>query len=130
MVKAATVKQSNARYASEHHEGLVCVFSGATSGIGAGTLERMALMLHAPILYVIGRSAQRFASQRTKLEKLNPSCKVVFLEAQVSLLSDIDAVSQQIIAAEKKVDFLYMSPGHMPLNGPQCMCFRPWILRC
>ncbi|KAF4219099.1 hypothetical protein CNMCM8980_010048 [Aspergillus fumigatiaffinis] len=119
MVKATAIRECNARFASEHHAGLVCVFAGATSGIGASTLERMAVMLHAPTFYVLGRSAARFASQHAKLESLNPSCKVVFLEAEVSLLSNVDSVCKQITAAEQKVDCLYMSPGLIPLNGPQ-----------
>ncbi|RDL31189.1 Uncharacterized protein BP5553_09978 [Venustampulla echinocandica] len=129
MVKATAISQCNARFASEHHEGLVCVFAGATSGIGAGTLERMVTMLAKSTFYVVGRSAARFVSQRAKLESLNPSCKVVFLEAEFSLLSDVDAVCTKIIAAERKVDFLYMSPGLVPLNGPEYtkegleMCF-------
>lgn len=124
MVKATKIRQCNARFASEHHGGLVCVFAGATSGIGASTLERMALMLHAPTFYVLGRSAARLASQRAKLESLNPTCQVVSLEAEVSLLSDVDTVCKQITAAERKVDILYMSPGLYPLNGPQCTCLQ------
>ncbi|KAE8454578.1 hypothetical protein EG329_000201 [Mollisiaceae sp. DMI_Dod_QoI] len=120
MVKTTTISQSNERFASAHHEeGTVCVFAGATSGIGAGTLERMATMLPSPTFYVIGRSAARFASQLEKLQSLNPSCKVVFLEAEVSLLSDVDTACKQITAAEKKVDYLFMSPGMLPFNGPQ-----------
>jgi NAD(P)-dependent dehydrogenase (short-subunit alcohol dehydrogenase family) len=122
MVKTTAIRECNARFASEHHGGLVCVFAGATSGIGASTLERMALMLHEPTFYVLGRSAARFASRQAKLESLNPSCKVVFLEAEVSLLSNVDSVCKQITAAEQKVDCLYMSPGLIPLNGPQCTC--------
>ena len=120
MVNTTIVRQCNARFASEHHSGLVCVFAGATSGIGAGTLERMALMLHEPTFYVIGRSAARFTSQRSKLQSLNASCKIIFLEAEVSLLSDVDRVCKQITDSEKKVDCLYMSPGMMPLNNPEC----------
>lgn len=116
MVKASTIRRCNARFASEHHEGLVCIFAGATSGIGDSTLERMALMLHAPTFFVLGRSAARFASQHAKLERLNPSCKVVFLEAEVSLLFDVDAVFKQITAAEQKVNSLYMSPGMISLT--------------
>ncbi|CAD6574369.1 MAG: hypothetical protein ASARMPRED_006680 [Alectoria sarmentosa] len=119
MVKATKIRQCNARFASEHHAGLVCVFAGATSGIGASTFERMALMLHAPTSYVLGRSAARLASQRARLESLNPNCQVVSLEAEVSLLSGVDAVCKQITAVEQKVDILYMSPGLYPLNGPQ-----------
>jgi NADP-dependent 3-hydroxy acid dehydrogenase YdfG len=80
----------------------------------------MATMLHSSTFYVIGRSATRFSNQRTKLEALNTRCKIIFLEAEISLLSEVDRICKQISAAEKKVDYLYMSPGLMPLNGPQC----------
>jgi NAD(P)-dependent dehydrogenase (short-subunit alcohol dehydrogenase family) len=120
MVNITAIKQSNEHFASEHHEGLVCVFAGATSGVGASTLERMATMLQASTFYVIGRSEARFQTQCAKIANLNSSCKVVFLKAEVSLLSDVDAACRKIIAAEKKVDYLYMSPGMIPLNGPQC----------
>ena len=56
--------------------------------------------------------------------ELNPSNKIVFLSAQVSLLGDIDAACEHIKAAEDKVDFVYMSPGTdmgtALLRGPQC----------
>lgn len=124
MVNLATIRQSNARFAAdEHHKGLVCVFAGATSGIGAGTLESMARMLRkkSPTFYVVGRSAARFDSQqRAKLEELNPSSRLVFLEAELTLLEHVDAVCEKIVAAEQKVDYLYMSQGLMPLNAPQC----------
>jgi hypothetical protein len=77
-------------------------------------------MLQKPTFYVIGRSAARFANQRTKIEMLNPSCKIVFVEAEVSLLSEVDAACKKITTAEHKIDLLYMSPGVFPLNTPQC----------
>jgi NAD(P)-dependent dehydrogenase (short-subunit alcohol dehydrogenase family) len=123
MVNISTIKEHNARFASEQqatHEGFVCVFAGATSGIGLATLERLATMLSASTFYVIGRSEARFGSQRSKLAGLNPDLKLVFLEAQVSLLTDVDAVCDKIAAAEHRVDYLYMSPGMIPLNGPEC----------
>lgn len=99
----------------------MCVFAGATSGIGASTLSKLIVMLDSPTFYIIGRSNTRFASQQAKLENLNPSCKLVFLKAEVSLLTDIDAVCKQIIGAEKKVDILFMSCGLLPFNGPTCL---------
>jgi len=129
MVKITEIKQQNAQFASEHHAGLVCVFAGATSGIGASTLEKLANLLESPNLnkleqsttfYILGRSEAPFASQRTKLETLSPNYKIIFLEAEVSLLSEIDKACKKITAAEKKVDLLYMSPGVLPFNGPTC----------
>ena len=117
-------RECNERFANEHHDsGLVCVFAGATSGIGASTLERICTMLHAPTFYVIGRSATRFAAQNTKIQTLNPTCRIIFLEAEISLLEEVDRVCKQIMNAEGKLDYLYMSPGLMPLNGPQCEFF-------
>lgn len=118
MVKATTVRQYNLD--REQDVEAVCVFAGATSGIGASTLEKMVQKLQKSTFYVLGRSASRFANQRAKLEVLNPSCKLVFIRAEVSLLSDVDAACEQITAVEQKVDYLYMSPGLIPLNGPQC----------
>ncbi|KFY54646.1 hypothetical protein V496_07226 [Pseudogymnoascus sp. VKM F-4515 (FW-2607)] len=94
MVKITTIRECNERLAKENNADLVCVFAGATSGSGAGALEAM-------------------------VDKINPSCKLEFLEAQVSLLSDVDRVCRQIAAAEKKVDLLYMSPGCIPFGGPR-----------
>ena len=122
MVKATTIRQYNDSD-KKRDVGLVCVFAGATSGIGASTLRKMVQKLQKSTFYVLGRSVPRFASQRAKLESLNLSCKLVFIQAEVSLLSDIDAACKQITAFEQKVDYLYMSPGLIPLNGPQCTCF-------
>ena len=122
MVNITSIRQRNRQFATERHEGPVCVFVGATSGIGAGTLERMVQMLHTPTIYVIGRSRSRSADQLRKLEALNPKCKLVFLEVEVSLLSDVDLACKRITAVEQKVDYLFMSQGFFPLIGPQCMC--------
>ena len=122
MVSIRTTRQSNARFASEHHAGVVGVFAGAAKGIGAATLAKMVSMLQAPTFYFLGRSSARFAGQRANLENLSSSYRIVFLEAEVSLLSAVDAACKQISAAEPKVDFLYMSQGLFPLNAPQCTC--------
>ncbi|KUJ21579.1 uncharacterized protein LY89DRAFT_681043 [Mollisia scopiformis] len=121
MLKFSAVTGANSRFASDNSQntGLVCVFAGATGGIGAGTIERLVVMLQSATFYVLGRSASRFAAQRSKLESLNPSLKIVFLEAELSLIADIDAVSKKILDAEKRVDILYMSQACFPINVPQ-----------
>lgn len=125
MVNLSTVIEYNAYVTqNDQQDGRVCVFAGATSGIGAATLESLARILKRPVFYVIGRSATRFASQQAKLQCLNPQSKIVFLEAEFSMLSHVDNVCEHIIAAESKVDFLYMSPGRIPLNGAECMSLR------
>lgn len=122
MVVIASVKEHIARFTSQHHMGRVCVFSGATSGIGFGTIQKMLYMLHSSTFYILGRSQSKFATRLEELRALSPSCKIVFIECQVSLLSDMDSACEQIASAEDKVDCLCMSQGGMPFRGATCMC--------
>ncbi|KAF5875533.1 putative short-chain dehydrogenases protein [Botrytis fragariae] len=121
MVKIPEIYQANASFGKDDDssQGLICVFAGATSNIGASALEALAEMLQSPTFYVLGRSATRFATQREKLLSLNPQMKLVFFEVETSLISDIDAACKKILDAEKRVDYLYMSQGCIPLNVPQ-----------
>ncbi|KAL9105923.1 MAG: hypothetical protein Q9227_008983 [Pyrenula ochraceoflavens] len=120
MVNIKEIQKANAAFSASHHEPLVCVFAGVTSGIGAATLSKLAQMLDSPTFYILGRSASRFASQRAHLEQLNPNCKIDFVETDLSLLSSVSAACARITAAASKVDILYMSAGALPFNGPQC----------
>jgi NADP-dependent 3-hydroxy acid dehydrogenase YdfG len=125
MVKLTAVKHHNERFAQDragnaHTQGLICVFAGATSNLGAGTLEQLATMLQDSTFYVLGRSETKFKAQSRSLQSLNPTLKVVFLETDVSSISGIDFACEQIAKSEKKVDFLFMSQGCIPLTVPQC----------
>ncbi|KAI0403325.1 hypothetical protein F4802DRAFT_571724 [Xylaria palmicola] len=112
------VRASNAQFASSGRTGAVCVFAGATSGIGARTLERMLSMFEEATFYITGRSPERFAEQLKVLEaRKNPKCTIVFIETDVSLISGIDKASEVILAAESHVDYLCMSMGGVPVNG-------------
>jgi len=124
MVSLTAIKKSNEAFAksrAHHSQGLVVVLAGATSNLGAGSLQQLAAMLQGSTFYVLGRSAARFVSQRVELEKLNPSLKIEFIETDVTLITGIDAACERIAAAEKKVDYLFMSQGCIPLTVPQCM---------
>lgn len=120
MVNLATVVQSNQRYAAGHHQGLTAVFAGATTGIGRATLERTAAMLQSSTFYIIGRNARKYAALIEQLEASAPSNKFVFVEAQLSLIADVDDASGKIASSEQHVDLLCMSPGGIPFAGAKC----------
>ena len=127
MVQPDAIAERNRRFASGDHEGLVCVFMGATSGIGLATLRRLLTMVRSSTFYVLGRDPSRYASELAGLRELAPSSKINFIEVQVSIISDIDAASEQIKSAEEKVDILCMSPGGMPFQGAVCKYMLvPW----
>lgn len=123
MAKLSQIRDANTAFASKNSEntGLVCVFAGATSGIGAATLEKTVTILQESTIYVIGRSESRFEAQRAKLEDLNSSCTIVFLETEFSLIAGVDVVAKQLLERKTKVDYLFMSTQQLPLAGATCM---------
>ncbi|KAK0748951.1 hypothetical protein B0T18DRAFT_479163 [Schizothecium vesticola] len=119
MVSTKEIVAANSAFATERTSGKVFVFTGATSGIGAATMEKLASMVDTATFYVAGRSAPRFSPLRAKLEALNQNIRIVFFECNVSLLADMDAFSALITASEKSVDYLCMSQGALPFTGAQ-----------
>ncbi|TVY18982.1 Oxidoreductase lepF [Lachnellula arida] len=68
------------------------VFTGATSGIGLGAIEALLKSTTSSKVYIIGRSQANFAPTLAKLQlqDLNPSAQLVFIEAQVSQLKEVE----------------------------------------
>ncbi|KAI0477146.1 hypothetical protein GGR56DRAFT_391514 [Xylariaceae sp. FL0804] len=108
---------ANETFARQGHEGRICVFMGATAGIGWGTLRRMVTMLRNSTFYILGRSPSRFAAKLAELQALAPGSKIIFIQVQVSLISGIDAACDEIMANEKRVDYVCMSAGGVPFHG-------------
>jgi len=121
MVAASTILQSNARFAKEQHSGAVCVFAGATAGIGMATLKKLAQLLQSSTFYIIARSPSRHVGLLNQIREIGPSNVYIFIEAQVSLISDIDAACHKVTPSESKVDYLFMSPGGFPWQGAVCI---------
>ena len=119
MVAISAVRKANDTLVSRP-PGLVSVFVGATKGIGASALRELVKHLKAPKAYVMGRSKANCASQLTELESLNPQATIIFIETDISLLKNVDAVCKDIVSREPKLDLLYMSPGLLAFGGPDC----------
>ena len=120
MVAIKTVWESNAVARATVAPGFVAVFAGATNGIGLSTLKALVRNLNAPKLYVVGRSKYKFSHPLAELARLNPEASIEFVEAQLSLLKDVDLVCDVVKSKEKKLDLLYMSPGYLAFGGPDC----------
>ncbi|CAG7561046.1 unnamed protein product [Fusarium equiseti] len=103
---------------SQQKPSFVAVFVGATRGIGSATLKALTPKLEKPRLYVIGRSQAKFEPELTTLRECNPNAEIRFLEAQVSLLKEVDDVCDRILQIESYLDLLYMSPGSLAFGGP------------
>lgn len=99
---------------------MVAVFVGETGGIGAAAPEAFVINAASTSVYVIARSEAHFSQQRLRLEHLNPNARIVFIQAEVTLLHDVDAACREIGRCETMVDVLYMSAGLLAFGGPDC----------
>ncbi|SPO03700.1 uncharacterized protein DNG_06383 [Cephalotrichum gorgonifer] len=114
MVKFEAIQAHNATLKSLA-PGLVAAFVGGTSGISLSTALALARHTNAPKIYLIGRSQSAADEAIASMQKINPSAQPTFIQADVSLLKNVDTVCEEIAAKEKALNLLFMTPG----VGPQ-----------
>lgn len=51
------------------------------------------------------------------MKTINPSAQPTFLQADISLLKNVDSVCAEMAAKESKLNLLFMTPGYMTLKG-------------
>ncbi|KAJ7573708.1 NAD-P-binding protein [Mycena floridula] len=94
----------------------VAVFSGGTSGIGQAIAEKLAFYTSGNAhIFIIGRD--RAAGEETIARFPKPSVPGVvheFIPCDATLISNINAVTESILARFNKVNFLVMSAGGLP----------------
>jgi NAD(P)-dependent dehydrogenase (short-subunit alcohol dehydrogenase family) len=95
----------------------VALFVGGTSGIGRSTLRQLALNIEAPTAYIVGRNETNARPLLRELHQLNPLGSYNFVEADVSLISNVDKACESIKQREKVLDLLFMTPGGLSLVG-------------
>lgn len=118
MVAISEVKSANDSLAKSSQE-LTAVFTGATNGIGLATLRGFAKHISNPRAIIIGRSETNFAHELDNLHSINPNGNYTFLEAEISLIQNIDQICQtiQTVLDGRKIDLLFMSQGYISFNG-------------
>ena len=116
MVATTEVRSANAALKNTH-ESLTAVFAGATNGIGLATLRAFAKHIPKPKAIIVGRSRSKFEPQLQNLQSINPNGEFTFIEADVSLIKNIDAVCEQIKKTVSSIDLLFTSQGYISFNG-------------
>lgn len=119
MVNYAAVQASNALIPSTLPPGLVAVFTGATSGIGEYTLLAFAKHAVKPRVYFVGRSQEAANRITSECKAVNPEGEFIFLQADTSLIKNVDKVCEEIKEKEEKIDLLVMTQGTLSLTGSQ-----------
>jgi NADP-dependent 3-hydroxy acid dehydrogenase YdfG len=116
MVNLKDVRASNAALKTTVSNE-VAVFVGATSGIGETTLRNFAKSSSKPKVYLVGRSESAASRILGELKELNPEGIFTFIKSDVSLLKNVDALTDEIKTKEKKIDLLFLTPGYVSFGG-------------
>ena len=116
MVAISEVKSANAAL-KNNHESLTAVFAGATAGIGLATVKAFAKHIPRPKAIIVGRSRAKFEPELQALRTINTNGEYTFIEADISLIKNIDAVCEQIKKQVSTIDLLYVSQGYISFNG-------------
>ncbi|KAK2777841.1 short chain dehydrogenase reductase family protein [Colletotrichum kahawae] len=118
MVSLAEVRTSNSALTSSTVP-KTALFVGATSGIGKYTLAEL-VSLKLPVkCYIVGRKASEPALHPLleALRRTNPQAELIWVEAEVSLLSEVKRVCELVKENETRLDLLCLTAGYAPFGG-------------
>lgn len=113
------IKSKNGETTSRTAPFPVAVIVGGTSGLGENTAYKFAKYNTKPTIYIIGRKASAGARVVAELCKINPDpdCCFRFYGCDATLISEIDTICDKILAQERRVNLLFLSPGFTTLSG-------------
>jgi short-subunit dehydrogenase len=118
MVNLTTVQEWNSTLsnAAIYPPDPVIVISGGTSGIGAASAKAFAKSTVRPRLYIIGRSQETADAVLGECRSLNPEGKFEFIKTDLSLIKNVDEISEKIKKLEPKINVLVLSAGEADLS--------------
>jgi NAD(P)-dependent dehydrogenase (short-subunit alcohol dehydrogenase family) len=128
MVSLKSVQASNAGIRALPN--ITALFVGGTSGIGQSTLRQLARHADSPTAYIIGRNKARASPFLSELRQLSPKGRFHFIEADVSLVRNVDAACREILQREKHLNLLFMTPGGISLGGRNGMLLQKLFRGC
>jgi len=90
-------------------DGKVCVITGATSGIGLATAERLATL--GARLVLVGRDAAKGEVARARLGALRPGCVEAVVLGDLASFAGVRRVAAQLLEAAPRIDVLINNAG-------------------
>ncbi|EMC93945.1 hypothetical protein BAUCODRAFT_150179 [Baudoinia panamericana UAMH 10762] len=115
MVTIEAVREANAK-GNQLHD-LVAIFVGGTGGIGESTAKEFFRHTVRPVAYIIGRSEEKGNNICEELREINADGKAIFLQKDVSLIRNVDEVSEELKRRERRIHCLFLTAGYMSLSG-------------
>jgi NADP-dependent 3-hydroxy acid dehydrogenase YdfG len=126
MVNISSIIQSN-KELDESTIPRVAVFVGGTAGIGQLTLGAITRLGTNFKAYIIGRKATEalFKPFLTELQEANPKARLIWIEGEVSLLSEVHRICNHIKSLETSIELLFMTTGYAPFRARQSTLPQP-----
>lgn len=116
----AAIDSSNAAFVGNLKGSPVAVFVGGTSGIGQGLADAFARWRDGNAhIVIVGRNeaaAKDIISHFPKPTASN-SWSHEFVQCDATLMKNVKAASEQILAKHSKINYLVMSPGFFSTSG-------------
>ncbi|KAH8823850.1 NAD(P)-binding protein [Flagelloscypha sp. PMI_526] len=111
------VKAENAKFSPNYVP--VAVFVGGTSGIGQGMAQAFAKHTKGNAhIIIVGRNKEAADSIISTFPKpTSPEARHEFVQADVSLMTNIHTTTSALLSRLPKINFLVMTPGIMTMNG-------------
>ena len=111
MVSVPQMAVSNDLMPTHLPANLVAIFVGGTSGLGEAALKVFTKRAVSPRVYIVGRSQVRAQRIIGDCKVSNPDGEYNFLQADLSLMRNVDVVCEKIKAREEVVNLLFLSQG-------------------
>ncbi|KAM0335429.1 hypothetical protein ACHAQA_000475 [Verticillium albo-atrum] len=110
MSMLAPLKASNGRL-TQANTPRTAVFLGATDGIGKATLKALVSTGFPLRAYVVGRNEAQHQALITELRAINNNAEIIYIEGQISLMSEVKRIADDISSKEQEIDLLFHSAG-------------------
>lgn len=120
MIELSQIVDSNQRISATFSQGLTAVFVGGTSGVGEYTLRALASYAPSSKFYIVGRSQESADRIIRECERQSRDCSFEFIQADIGVLKNVDDVCRQIIAKERSINLLFLTPGTMAFKTSKC----------
>jgi len=118
MPSLSAVRTANAAFNPSYTP--VGLFVGGTSGIGQGLAEAFARHTKGNAhIVIIGRNRAAADAIIAKFPKPTDTSKYTheFVQCDVTLMKNVESVTKELLTRIPKINFLFMSPGVMTMNG-------------
>ncbi|PPQ88961.1 hypothetical protein CVT25_005060 [Psilocybe cyanescens] len=116
----AAIARSNAAFVGGLKGAPVAVFVGGTSGIGQGLADAFARWRSGNAhIVIVGRNEAAAKDIISNFPKptASDSWSHEFVQCDATLIQNVRAASEQILAKHSKINYLVMSPGYFSTSG-------------